>query len=418
MKKISDNTFLIIFLFLFPCIKSIVHIPFYIEQYDVNNFNFTSYFLNTKVIAELKIGSPSQIIKPLLFTDQSTFYLLNNSYNIKKSETYIEKNEIKQKLMGDRVLNAEDTIILINEKKEEITIKNFPFLLVLNSNINTKDNCIGLSPNFIIKQNKENFFNILVKKNIINSQIFTIKFDNKNPTKGELIIGGYPSEYDNKYNNRYYEYTSSKKDEYEEEIWKIDINKFYYGDDIFMEKYSLETDFDIRLNGIFVIQPFIEKIEQDFFNQYIFNDICSINNISERFFYYICNKNIDIKLLKSIKLFSRDLNYTFEININDLIEEIMGKYYFLIFYDSKQPYRWTLGLPFLKKYQMIFNLNKNTIGFYTKFDEQKSINFIIIFIFILLIIICFLIYIYFKFCNYKKRKLRSNEIDDIYYYTT
>ena len=174
----------------------------------------------------------------------------------------------------------------------------------------------------------------------------------------------------------------------------------------------------ININGIFVNQPLVETIDQYFFNQYIFNNTCSVNNISDQYFYYVCDKIIDLKLFKNIKMFCRALNYTFEMKVEELIEEIMGKYYFMIFYDSKQPYRSTLGIPFLKKYQMVFNQNKKTVGFYTKFDNQKTSYFIIIFIFILIVIICFLIFIYFKFLNYKKRKLRSNEIDDIYYYPT
>ena len=86
--KILYISFLIHFLFLFPFIQSIVNIPFYIEQYDVNNFNFTNYFLKTNIIAEFKIGTPPQNIKSLLFIDESTFYLLKTSYNIQNSEIY------------------------------------------------------------------------------------------------------------------------------------------------------------------------------------------------------------------------------------------------------------------------------------------------------------------------------------------
>lgn len=55
--KISYISFLITFFFLFPFKISIIHIPFNIEQYDSNNFNFTNYFLKTNVTAEFKIGS-------------------------------------------------------------------------------------------------------------------------------------------------------------------------------------------------------------------------------------------------------------------------------------------------------------------------------------------------------------------------
>ncbi len=65
-------------------------------------------------------------------------------------------------------------------------------------------------------------------------------------------------------------------------MWKIEIDKFYYDDNIIMEKYTLEADLNINVNGIFVNQPLIETIDQYFFNQYIFNDTCSVNNISDQ----------------------------------------------------------------------------------------------------------------------------------------
>ena len=49
---------------------------------------------------------------------------------------------------------------------------------------------------------------------------------------------------------------------------------------------------------------------------------------------------------------------------------------------------------------------------------NKSSKYVFIFIFILILLIIVLIYLYFKFLNNKKRKIRSNEIDDMYDYLT
>jgi hypothetical protein len=112
------------------------------------------------------------------------------------------------------------------------------------------------------------------------------------------------------------------------------------------------------------------------------------------------------------------MNYTFVINLKELYEEINGLYYFMVFYDKFLPNKWTLGIPFLRKYQMVFNQDKKIIGVYTHIGN--SINFGNILLNILIIIlfsaIVILAFFYYKFFKKKNRKIRSNEIDDNYDY--
>ena len=406
-----------IILLQFSLIKCIIKLPINIEMIDDKNYTFSTYFLNKKVTTEIKIGNPNQIIRPLLIFNESNFYILKSSFNTEKSLTYKELSETSKKHIGEKVVLVEESFIFNNEKKEEIKINNLPFLLIKTPNKNTIENCLGLSPGRV--SDIDNIFNSIKKYKVLNSTIFTIKFDKKNKNKGELIIGGYPSEYDKNYNDKYFEYSNVEITEYEQ-YWKLNMDKFYYGDTLFFDKYHLNVDFDIRLNGIVAIEPFFTQIDLEFFNDYVNSEICSIYE-NNQYLYYICEKNIDLNKLKYIKLYSKDLNYTFELDAKNLYEEINGRYIFLIFFDKSQPYRWTLGIPFLRKYQMVFNIDKRIIGFYTQIDNlyfNISILLIVVIIIVLVIILFFLIFLYFKLLKYKsKRKIRSNEINEIYDYS-
>ena len=75
-----------------------------------------------------------------------------------------------------------------------------------------------------------------------------------------------------------------------------------------------------------------------------------------------------------------------------------------------------MGEKFLRKYQLIFDLDKKIIGFYTP-QNDSSTPFIIIFLLISFILITILLLIYIFFRLKKPRKIRANELlDDNYDY--
>ncbi len=134
----------------------------------------------------------------------------------------------------------------------------------------------------------------------------------------------------------------------------------------------------------------------------------------------------------------KELETIFNLTYKDLfiLDETNNKYIFLII-NNKYASSWVLGNIFLKKYQLTFNVDSKTFGYYKSmnyYNKNKDIkadnnkyksneknnndNHIVIMIIIigLLIIICsvlsFVLGMYIqKICN--KRKKRINELEDI-----
>ena len=99
----------------------------------------------------------------------------------------------------------------------------------------------------------------------------------------------------------------------------------------------------------------------------------------------------------------------------------------IIFVDNS--YKWIFGKPLFKKYTTVFDQEKKIIGFYTQTGEYKLddnekdktdiLFFIILGCFIVLFSLLLILGIIF-FCNYpfNKRKIKANELDDDYDYTS
>ncbi len=66
----------------------------------------------------------------------------------------------------------------------------------------------------------------------------------------------------------------------------------------------------------------------------------------------------------------------------------------------------------MKKYQMIFEQDKEIIGFYIYINENSNICFFHILSFIFLIIIIILCVLYFKLLFNEKRRIRACELDE------
>ena len=79
-----------------------------------------------------------------------------------------------------------------------------------------------------------------------------------------------------------------------------------------------------------------------------------------------------------------------------------------------------LGLPFIKKYQLVFNPNTKTIGFY-KDEKEKNFSlidvfrkYIIIILILSFILLCLIIVAILFFWNKKKNKKNATELLDEY----
>ena len=199
---------------------------------------------------------------------------------------------------------------------------------------------------------------------------------------------------------------------------KINVDDIYYNNIKDAESYVFEKfiDFDFNLKGIYASKKFSDYIEK-FFSKNIENKICEKiyqNNI----FLYVCDeKNFIINNFPTIYFNVKSLNYNFFLDKNDLFIKYENKIYCLIFFQSSSSSLWTLGEPFIKKYNLLVDFDRKTITFdINEKNNEKKNNiknniFYFIFISLLIFIIIFLIVLIFKFYNNKYKKLKGLELE-------
>ena len=120
--------------------------------------------------------------------------------------------------------------------------------------------------------------------------------------------------------------------------------------------------------------------------------------------FFYCNisvKNILYENIKSIKFFSFELSYIFELTKEELFYIKDDYIYFNIIFSENTFNYWMIGQIFTTKYNFVFNTDTKQIGFYYKENiisnerekklEKKNSNdiFIIIAIIIAIIFMCF-----------------------------
>ena len=395
----------------------------YNEKLDQNFY----LYLNKRLYINISIGTPSQIIPTYINFEKPGFYYSsenNKIYNKLISSSY--KQLEPNKSYGDEDFNygnfSSENFKFKNENNEEIKVNDLNFILASNNRqfLQLRPGEMGLKLTSHSSSFNSNVIYQLKKKNIIENYGFSLIFENKN--EGILLIGKYPHEY----NNKKFKEENLKLIHAEIRngiaVWNTNFDNIYFGDNLI--KDDIKTAYiKSELSGIMVGEQLFNNYTNSFFNQYIKNKKCEVNKKHSHYYFFICDDDIDIKKFPSIKFEHRVWNYTFELTYEDLFIKFGNKYYCLIAFYTLSTDIVYLGDVFLQKYTIVFDQDKKTMGFYHPNNNgnnmpNKSSKYVVIFIFILILLIIVLIYLYFKFLNNKKRKIRSNEIDDMYDYLT
>ena len=405
-----------------------VKIPFYLEEYNFNNLNnninFIEYLENKIIYINLSIGNYLKTYKIYIDLLDNFLILSNNSYQNFNNNITNEKNILFKNNVYVNAFCIKNNISIKNENNLIINFEsNFLIGTKLNDNfyINNEKykNILGLKyMNSNIELYNYNFLYNLKEKNIISKLIFYFNFTNnkKDLNQGNLIIGEDP----HKINS-----LLKKEDLYKMNIiFKISFiecasifHSIYVNNNLIEE--NKEIYFNVNFNGFKAPKKFFSFINISFFNEYYKNNNCFYINSNKSFIY--CNSNINIKKFPEIKFYNKEINYTFVLTFKDLFIKINNKYYFLIVCEN---YNWIFGIPFIKKFNPVFDQENKFIGFYKKYltenliknnNNNKNNNLLIINIILLLLILFLLVY---NICNYlkKNRKLRANELEDNYNY--
>ena len=174
-----------------------------------------------------------------------------------------------------------------------------------------------------------------------------------------------------------------------------------------------------------------------FFKEYFNSNICIEESFTKNIQYSIikCDKNKfdkEKKKFPDLYLYNKGLQTNFILSYEDLFITLGNYIYFMIIFRTSLTQQkkeiWELGIPFLKKHQIVFNPDTKKIGYYSNLNANKNKNSKVKItkkssnlnislrtlseIFIGFIMIIFIIYLIRKIYNNKIRQKRPYELQD------
>ena len=342
---------------------------------------FMNKILYNDMTTNIKLGNPYQNLSFCLDFNSYFSYVLNpdlpqinskEKYYKNKSSSYKEYSN-ESIVFGassfEKGYNTSD-IMKLNDETKEITLN---FILVTNNNKKTNLNCsgsFGLGNDDIIKDFKEGNLIYLFKQNkLAENYIFTLIF-NKNDNDGRVIFG--KNIYENYSDNLYHSALL---------IPSIG-HQFFWGWSYFTIYFNnfltnLKTVYIRPDIGVIIMNYNLKnEIQSRFFSWLIIHKKCYENHFNH-YYYFYCDEDVNLEFA-SLNFKRATNNVTFTLDYNDIIKVYNGKKYLLILFDTILPHgNIYVGLPLLKKYDFIFDKDKNTMGFYDfkidyKDDDDKD----------------------------------------------
>ena len=461
---------LIIYIIIFDInkIESFIVLPLktlpkenYVFSKDNSEKSTLKKFYHSDIYTTLEIGNTPQKVPVFLSVSKSIFQITSslsgsspifdnpeiynllplfadNSYNFfneEKSSSFQYNNEItsedKKSCLGNDTILFYSNIFMNNNLKK---IFNFELLLKFQrENISGE---IGLAfpdkkeDNYkLIK--KSNILYQLKENNLISNYNWFFLYDKWDNNNGRLILGAAPHEiFPKQYSQKDLILLNSQIDSSIGHNWKI-IFKDIYLDNFHLRNLTTELIFDSEI----IIAP--RELDTLLLKYFLQEELNNKNCFQQSYYLkshyvttlknYYCNINIQKEIyekLPNIKFNSKEFNFTFEINKNDLLQ-IEGNYIFfkILFFIEDNPI-WLLGKPFTLKYQFVFNSDTKQIGIYNPdfvYEKPKTTwntkKFWLVFtIIILCIIFTILGVVIGKKIYGLKRKQKANELTDDFEY--
>ena len=398
--------FYLLNLFLPNIIVSLISIPFHKKILDFNN----DYFFQNNILVEMEIGNPKVNINLIIDFLGRFIYIPDHTIGgiySNKSKTY---NFVEKCLIPFSYHHFYFNFYYAKEnfynKNNTFESFNFNFLYESSNNGTMENGILGFEkPTF---NDSKNFKYLLKESNFIEQYIYKIKFLNEN--SGEIYIGSNSSEISDNFISIPIEYIYN--------IMYLKFDKIIY-DNITENEPQIIIDYNLR--GISVNKNYYNYIYELFFSSLINNKKCDLNynnNTDNKYIYFVCDKDIDIKNFKSLNIIIKKMNYSFVLNNSDLFQDYQNKKYCLIFHDLMYPLKWRFGQVFFQKYEFSINEDSKNAFYYiinnqTKDNTKDNKDYffkILLIIFFLIIIILTIIIIY--MIKNKPRKRRANELED------
>ena len=381
----------------------------YISPYHIDNVFFscisTDIYFGTppfKITLQITTDTPYFIVRG---SSSDNEYKQENSssfYFTKYGQTYEYKNIYFHSIFFNENFQFNEQIINLNSM---MYWGKYP--------ITNNYGLLGLQLKDIKFQEKNIFINQLYDKGLIANKMFSLVYKNEN--KGELIVGDFPSGKTELLKGKKFKMCKNnfKSDGIVygtnfEEIKFIDINLIFKNIKANDLKYTVI--FSNTYYGYIGSQAYNNFIYETFFKLKLINKSCWTQNIdNDRYYGYVCSKRVDMSSIPNIKLYHKELNFTFEIENKDMWIKHKNIKYFLVFFSHIEQFWWTLGQKFLEKYTFVFNGEDNIIGFYYDDKIIKNTRLYIYIILYLLLIIIIAICIRFVFLYHSNRNKKIEE---------
>jgi len=415
------------FLILTLCISQIFskHVKFSIQRqkdiYSDDDEELSMNILENNMFCDIEVGN-QKVPFQISFDKELTFILDDNytysKYSKSKSNTFQKKSDTSNSYVFDNLrygFNATETFKLKNEEDEEIEVTNMPFILGTYKEEKTSFKYpaqLGLKRRTYNNPCIFNFIEQLKKKDIITSEVFYFKFDDKEC--GELVLGEYPHEFDENYDSKYL-IQSSSLEMGASYNWFLHFSYLYIGEtEINMKKYSSELTPE---KGMIIMNLQMEKvIYETFFKDLISQKKC-VRLKLKYYINYVCQDDIDINTFPNVTFRHQGMEYDFIFEPKDLFYHYYDRYFFLISF--RDTFYIHIGKPFFKKFNVIFNQDSKQLAVYTFVQEsQQSKSNSLVVPTILIIVFSFLviIFVFFLF-RYKLKRKKLNEIEEEFDYS-
>ena len=370
----------------------------------------------------LNIGNPPQSIDLNLRSKAYSFFVTSvqanlpyKTFNESKSGTLIKENEKPDTYRNQEYSKAfkiYDSIYIDNRE-----IKNISLLLATSLEYQ-ETGALGLR---LVDEHEyigDLSFILQIKKKF-NLYNYTYMINYKNDNEGDLIIGAYPHIYDkNSFNQDNFKYAKAGILNGNVD-WIIDFDVI---------RYDNNTIPSMNFRGFTQIEFGLiqapSRLKKHLNNTFFKNQCTEKFNIKRTITILHCKENFKISDFKNISFILKDSNLEFTLTYKDLFIKENNEYIFGIVFDEtgNKDTPWILGKPFIKKYSLIYDLDKKTIGTYKgknlKNEEPKNPHKVLIILIIIfsIIIIGLVIFIVYYVKKPKKRNLAKELNDDNYEY--
>ena len=406
--------FVLSFIYINLTYESYIVYPF--KKSTKENKSYPENLLQNDLEITLKIGTPPQSVDLNLRSRIYTFFVTSSQVNLpyklfneKESTSLVQISKKETNFTNmeySKGLKISESIYINNKELKGIT-------LMLGTEL-AYNECGALGLRLINSHESSNDLSFIyqIKKYAnLDSYTFTLKY--KNDEEGDLIIGAYPHVYDNKFNekNFFYSKAGSNKNGVN---WVLNFDVIKYNNksvNVGSKKSLINIEYGL------IQAPFKYK---NYFKNNFYGDRCSEKFNDKRNVTIVhCSSNFDITSFKDLIFELKDIETQFVFTYKDLFIKENNEYIFGIVFDedvdAKDP-TWIFGKPFMKKYELVYDLDRKIIGLYKEGSESPSekskVNVVFIILLIILVLavagLSYFIFFYLK----KTRKSRAFELND------